>query len=180
MLKRAPCKPSGFTLIEFAMVALLIGLIATMVLPSGNYSAQADLDAAAQEVAAALRFARDESMRSGAIHGVRQETSGNSLRVFRIDNSGTLIYDVYHPVSRQLWDIQFNLSPHFRDVVIDQAHTWRAACSEDANIAFSKDGTPVCTDPALVLLEQGNMILASGNLQRVVTIDGFTGRVSQP
>ena len=176
----ASYRVSGFTLIEFAMVALLVGLIATIVVPSGNNSTEKNVDAAAAEVSAAVRFARDESIRTGVVYGVNQPSDENRLRVFRVDGVGTPVFDVYHPVSKQLWDLQFDIGPHFRKVDINLTSVWRGTCNTDGNIAFRTDGTPMCTDPTSALLEQGSLMLSSEGVQRAVSVDGFTGRVSLP
>ena len=176
----APCQVSGFTLIEFAMVALLLGLIAAIVVPTGNNSAQMNVNAAVIEVTAAARFARDESMRTGIVHGIGQPAGENRMRVFRLDGTGTPVYDVYHPVTKQLWDLQFDTDAHFRNITLSRANVWRAPCNADGNIAFRDNGTPVCTDPNSTLLEQASLMLTAETVQRAVTVDGFTGRVLLP
>jgi len=168
---------SGFTLIEVAMVALVIGLIAAVALPTGTNTMAARVDSAAAEVAAAVRFARDESNRTGDSYGVRQQNGANRFRVFRLDGAGTPIYDVYHPMAKQLWDIDFDTAPHFRDLTINRTMSWRGSCNKDGNIAFRDGGTPGCTDPTTALLDQGVLTLSLDNISRDVVIDGFTGRV---
>lgn len=177
MLLRMPNRTHGFTLIELAMVALLLGLIAAIALPTGPNADVAMIDSAAYEVAAAVRYARDESIRTGVSHGVRQQSGANRFRVFRIDGTGTVIFDVYHPVSKQLWDIGFNTSPYFRNVVIERTNDWRATCNINGNIAFRSEGTPICTDPDTTLLEKGLLTLKMGSMRREINVDGFTGRV---
>jgi Tfp pilus assembly protein FimT len=159
------------------MVTLVVGMVAVIALPAGTNSLEARIDAAAGEVAAAVRFARDESIRTGVAHGVRQQTGSNQVQVFRIDGAGVLIFDIYQPVAKQLWDIQFDTSPNYHGVVIDRTTDWRAVCNEGGNIAFRGDGTPTCTDPDTTLLEQGLVTVTLDNLRRDVAVDGFTGRV---
>ena len=125
-----------------------------------------------------IRFARDESIRTGSPHGFRQQTGQNRVRVFRIDGGGTLIYDVYHPTAKQLWDIDFDTAPQFRGVASSRTMSWRAACNVDGNVAFRPTGTPYCTDPTVTLLDQATISLDLGNHSRKVAVDGFTGRVT--
>jgi prepilin-type N-terminal cleavage/methylation domain-containing protein len=168
---------AGFTLIEVAMVALIVGLAAARALPTGTNSDVTRVEAAAAEVAAAIRFARDESMRTGDSYGVRQMTAENRLQLHSIDGAGTFIYDVYHPIAKQRWDIDFDTSPHFRGLTITHSFDWRATCTRARHIAFRADGTPVCGDPLTVLLNQAELKLSFANISRKVIVDGFTGRV---
>ena len=170
-------RKTGFTLIEVVAVTLVIGLIAAVVLPNGNNNVEARVDAAAADVAAAVRFARDESIRTGEPYGVRQQNSANRFRVFRIDGGGTLIFDVYHPTSKQLWDFQFDDAPAYPGVDIARSMSWRGGCNKDGNIAFRGDGTPFCTDPVTVLLDQGTFEIELDDVDRDINVDGFTGRV---
>lgn len=177
-VKRLTPGTAGFTLIELLMVVLIIAVAAAIALPTGTNSDTTQIEAAAAEVAAATRFARDESRRTGAPHGIRQQNAQNRLRIFRIDGTGTLIYDLHHPVTRQLWDIQFDNAPGFPGVSITRTMVWRGTCNADGNIAFRADGTPHCTDPLTTLLDRSTLTLSRGSTSRNVVIDGFTGQVS--
>ena len=168
---------AGFTLIEVAMVALIVGLAAALAMPTGTNTDVTRVEAAAAEVAAAVRFARDESMRTGDSYGMRHQGSQNRFRVFRLDGTGTPIYDVYHPIAKQLWDIDFDVAPRFHGLVSTRTMSWRSTCNINGNIAFRSDGTPYCTDPITTLLDQGVVTLTFDNVSRDVTVDGFTGRV---
>lgn len=172
-----PNSAAGFTLIEVAMVALVIGLAAAIALPTGTNTDVARVEAAAAEVAAAVRYARDESMRTDTSYGVRHRTDTNRVRLFRLDGGGNRIYDVYHPMAKQLWDIDFDTSPHFRGLTVERGFSWRGTCDQDRHVAFRRDGTPHCTDPITTLLDEGELKLEFANISRRVVVDGFTGRV---
>ena len=167
----------GFTLIEALMTMFVIGLIAAIVLPATNDNRINRVDAAAAEVAAAIRFARDESIRTGTPHGVRHQGGANRFRVFRLDGTGTPVYDVYHPIVKQLWDLEFDASPHYAGISISRSVDWRGTCNVGGNIAFRSDGTPFCTDPITTLLDTGELTLEIAEDDRDVMVDGFTGRV---
>lgn len=173
-----PSTSEGLTLIELAMVALVLALIAAVAMPTGTNVSTTRVEAAASEVAAAVRFARDESIRTGESYGVRQQNGANRFRVFRLDSGGNVVYDVYHPIAKQLWDYQFDTAPAFPGVTITRAMAWRGSCNVDGNIAFRSDGTPFCTDPVTALLDNGKLALAYDNEIRLVYVDGFTGRVT--
>jgi len=80
---------SGFTLIELAVVLVLIGIAAALVLPMGLLKAanSAALDTEAQKLAGTIRLARQKSITQdvpGTTYGVRFENSTNatSYRLF--------------------------------------------------------------------------------------------------
>ncbi len=176
-VKRLTPGTAGFTLIELLMVVLIVAIAAAIAMPTGSNGDAAQIEAAAAEVAAAARFARDETRRTGAPHGIREQNSQNRLRVFRIDGTGTLIYDIHHPITRQLWDIQFDSAPGFPGATITRTMAWRGTCNADGNVAFRQEGTPHCTDPLTTLLDRATLTLSRGSFSRDVVIDGFTGRV---
>ncbi|MCZ6887633.1 MAG: hypothetical protein O7H39_03980 [Gammaproteobacteria bacterium] len=158
------------------MIAFVMALVATVAMPTGTSTgAGTKVDAAAADVAAAVRFARDESSRTGNSFGVRQQQS--RVRVFRLDGV-TLVYDVYHPIAKQEWDIQLAKDLPYRGVQSARSVAWRGVCNADRNIAFRDGGTPVCTSPTTTLLDQGVLTLTLDGASRNVVIDGFTGRVS--
>ena len=94
----------GVSLLEMTLVVVVLGVLAAALVPGLASSDPQRLALAADEAAAALRFARGESLRSGRPHGVRVSASPASLDVFRLDTSGVNpleVYDVRHPLSRQ-------------------------------------------------------------------------------
>ena len=102
----------GFTLAELLVVIALISITAAVAIPTAAPSADQRLDAAAQEVIDALRYARIEAMRTGAFYGVDfsvdAATGTRRVRVFRTDTASPTIpvYDVMHPLDKKLYDRQ--------------------------------------------------------------------------
>ena len=139
------------------------------------------LDVAASEVASAIRYAHSESWRTGQPHGFEQPAGTERIRVFRLDTGATPpvpVYDIYHPVTRQLYDIDLDgLSSAAVDSIALSA-SYRSACTQPERIAFDMNGTPWCTNPDTVLLESFELTLSLGTASRVVYTDGMTGRVS--
>ena len=86
---------SGFTLVELAVVLVLIGLAAALVLPLGLQKAanSAALETEAQKLSGTIRLARQKSIAQsvpGSVYGVRFEDTINAsfYRLFAV-NTGT-------------------------------------------------------------------------------------------
>jgi len=102
------------------------------------------------------------------------------VRVFRAD-LGTVpptpIYDVYHPVTRQLYDLDLDEHRLFVGVSIGGVTaTWRGTCVSPTYIGFDETGIPRCGDPWAVTLDVGGVLVSNGIATRKVGLDGETGR----
>jgi type II secretion system protein H len=172
---------AGFSLLELSIVVLILGIMALVVIPDSAPSSQQKLDLAAREFAEAMRFARSEAMRLGEPRGFRAQSSQKRIRVFRPDTGTapwTLVYDVYHPVSKKIYDIDLNTHPFARADSITHNRVYRAVCNLPGQVHFDGTGIPRCTDPETVLLQQFDVTFTLGSYTRVVSLDGITGQVS--
>jgi len=171
----------GYSLLELLAVVIILGVAAAVAIPDISTTNPNKLDLAAEEVAQAIRFARSESLRTGQPHGFRQQSSAKRIRVFRHDTSATPwvpIYDIYHPTSKQLYDIELDTQSFASADSVSRTPTFRGICNKTGNIYFDAAGIPRCADPETVLLEQFDVTLTLGNHIRVVTLNGITGRVT--
>lgn len=171
----------GYTLTELVMVVAILGLVAAIAVPSLSSGSGKELDVAAQEFAAAMRFARSETLRTGAPHGFRQQSSAKRIRVFRLDQAtspATLVYDVYHPVDKQLYDVNLDLQSFAAADALNRTAVFRGTCNQQGNIYFDTSGTPWCADPDTILLESFAVEMSLGAASRTVAIDPVTGRVT--
>lgn len=178
---RGATRQRGFTFFEMLMVVLIVGMLASVMLPSLAPGENIKLDLVAAELADAMRFARSEAIRLGEPMGFRQESSGNRIRVFRMDTRtvpATLVYDIYHPVDRNVYDRQLKEPPYaFTGQMADGA-LYRGICDAPGSIYFDAAGVPWCADPADVLVESLSIKLSLGAGERVVTLHGINGRVT--
>ena len=171
----------GYSLAELLIVVSLLSLIAAIAVPSSQSNNEKSLEFAADEFAAAMRFARTESIRTALPHGFRQESGAKRIRVFRLDTGTsppTLIYDVYHPISKQLYDIQLDLDPFGAADTLNRTAVYRGTCNQQGNVYFDASGTPWCADPETILLDTFAVDMALGVIIRTVSLDRVTGRVN--
>jgi len=174
-------RSQGFSLVELVIVTLILSIVAVVAMPDLSSDETYKLDLASQEVADAMRFARSESLRTGAPRGFRQQSSQQRIRVFRADmgtSPPTRVYDVYHPVSKQLYDIELDKHAFADASDVNRVTLFKGACNQTGNIYFDANGTPWCADPENILLEQFDVTLSLGTHSRVVTLHGITGRVT--
>ena len=177
----SPCEIRGRTLLETVIVIAIIGLIAAVASPTLTSSDNQKLDLAAQEFVAALRFARQEAIRSGMPHGITMNVGADQYQVFRLDLGtvpATWIYDVYHPVAKQIYAASVD-SGLTRGVALDQVQlTFAAPCNNTNGFAFGPSGNPICTDPLTSPVANAEATFTQRGLNRVVSVSPMTGRVT--
>lgn len=172
---------TGISLIEITIFVAIIGIIAAIAFPSLKSSEKYQREAIAQQFADAIRYARSESIRVGQPHGFRYLTNQKRIRVFTADtgtNPATLVFDVYHPIDKQLYDYTLPSEAWTASNPIQHVYAYRGTCDTIAIIYFDANGTPWCNDPSNVLLDYFNLEINVGSGQTVVHLDGLTGRVT--
>ncbi len=171
----------GFSLVELVVVLTLLSLSAVILIPAVQPTQGYRLDLAASEFADAMRFARSEALRTGKPHGFLAESSENRIRVFRantITTPLTPVHDVYHPVSRRLYDLDLDTEDALAGVTMNSGGpTWLGTCDTPDIVVFDATGTPHCSDPWTVLLAERVVTLAFTDATRQVVLAGETGRV---
>lgn len=174
-------RQAAYSLLELTIIVLILGIMAAVVMPNYSSSDPSKLDLAAGEIADAMRFARSEAMRLGQPRGFRQQSVQKRIRVFRADTATapwTVIYDVYHPLSKKLYDIDLDNHPFAKADSITATSAYRGTCNQNGNVYFDSNGIPRCTDPETVLLDQFDVTLTLGGHTRVVSLNSFTGQVT--
>jgi len=179
---KAPAQ-AGVSLVELLLVITILGFAAMLAIPSFSASDHTKLEMAAQEYAQAIRYARSLAMQQGAPFGFRNPPGPGitRIRVFRVDtttNPWTPIYDVYHPLSKNLYDIDLESHRFAYTETVNRATSFRGTCNAVGNTYFDANGVPWCADPEDVLLEQLDMTFSTGPISRVVTLHGISGRVT--
>ena len=171
----------GFTFLELLVVIAIVGLIAMVAMPSSTSGDAARLDLATAEVADAVRFAREESRHTGFIHGVSIDLANNRVRVFRLDEApdpNLKVFDVYQPISKQLYTIQLGASPYGGVQLNELGGDMLGPCTDPGNIAFDSGGVVRCVEPVATRITEAVIELELGGLGLTISIDDYTGRVS--
>lgn len=169
---------SGFTLLELALVLGLLGLSAAVLIPAMQPARDLGLETAAAEFADAVRFARNEALRTGQPHGFDTTVVAGRLRVYRADLSTTPptpIYDVRHPLTLRLYDLQ--LDDLAAGAALARNATWSGACNAPGFVTFDAEGSPHCGDPLTAVVDQGTLTFSLGGASRDVVLSGPLGRV---
>ncbi len=158
-----------------------MGIMALAVIPSFFSTDGSRLDAAAEIQAEAMRFARAEAQRRGKPMGFRQQNGQKRMRVYSLDTATapwTTIFDVYHPVTKKLWDIRLDEHPFAYADTVSTVKDFRGTCNTPANVYFDKSGIARCADPETVPVERYEVTLTLGSESRIVALDGFSGKVT--
>lgn len=171
----------GYTLIELVVVVGIIGLIAVVAVPQTASNDEQRVHIAAIELGDAMRFARGEAMRLGIPHGFSFAADEKKLQLFRLDSKtfpAVRVYDVRHPVSKQLYEIAIDDHPFAGAGTILTHASFHAACATVEEIYFDARGTARCWSPETVLLKSFSVELHLGQNTSGVSLDGLTGRVT--
>lgn len=186
----APCR--GVSLVELLVVVGILAIIGSVALVPAPPVTGIRLDAAAREVAAALRFAQTEARRTGIYHGVDfsvdAATGARRVRLFRTNGTSppTPAYDVRHPLDKHLYDVSLAAGTQTAGVnVVSAAFYYQSAVDTLSRdwLAYDASGMPAYyPDPVVyTAISQTPTIsavtLAAGESRRVL-VDPVTGRVS--
>lgn len=139
----------------------------------------------AERVATALRFARDESLRTAQPHGVTLSTGtdADTLKVFVLDTGSlppTPQFTVRHPLSRQLYAETLGTGSPFPAARVD-AQGFVSALGSSSQLIFTADGAPAILNGANLQRLSGVSVrigITAGKLSQSVLIATETGRVS--
>jgi prepilin-type N-terminal cleavage/methylation domain-containing protein len=178
---------AGFTLAEMLVVVALVALGASVAMPNAGPLTAVTNDLAASEVIRAIRFAQREAIRTSAWYTVQIDANAQTLRVYRLTSSGTVTEDtsfiVQNPIDKMKYDLGFSAAGGPARAVIAAVDFDYAKGSTNQNtLSFGPDGVPGMLQSFKsgddVALQAGTVTITYGNVQRTLTVDVLTGRVS--
>lgn len=178
---------AGYSLLELTLVVLILGIMAAVVVPSFfSPIDQHKLDLVAEEIAQALRFAQNESRRTGQHYGATISQSSQTITVKKWDVTAdpvTTELVPYHPVSKKsfVFDADgFSLAAGVSIGNSDDAFLYDSI-GRRRSLIFDPEGYPVWIMNAganVYRLLDGTVTLSDGDKQRNVVIAPITGRVT--
>jgi len=166
---------------ELLIVCAVLAIAAAVALPSAQPVAEVRADTAASEVVQALRFARQEAMRSGAYRMLRCDAARNEVSVYIPDTSGAAAAMLKHPLSKMDYTVNLGQAPAGSNIALTGCRFQFADRTTAATLAFDGNGNPVrgtgaAADQAQAL-SSGAVVLGAGNVTRTVAVD-INGRVT--
>ncbi len=171
----------GYTLIEISLVLAIVGIVTAVAIPSFNNNDPHKLEIAAEEIARAINFAREESRRTGISHGVETFASSEQLRVFRLPSLFP-VFDIRHPLNKKLYKIQLKTDPFVAGVdMVSASFNYESSISSPNYLRFNSQGMPIFTipfNPTNFMLIDATITLAYDNQQKVISVAPMTGRVT--
>lgn len=165
------------------MVVAMLAAIALVALPTfSSFNSQGKLDLAAAEIANALRYARNEALRSGAPHAVEWDSAGSlSLRT---TTGSPPVPDAFlvHPLDKRAYMVNVNQAPLTQGVQFDGVvapFDFNGLGRKEA-LFFDANGCPlyITGAGASYRLASGAIVLQYGGDQRTVRLQPATGRVT--
>lgn len=151
---RVPRRGLGFSLVELALVTVIVGIVAAMAVPRyADALSRYQIDAAAQRVVADLAHAREHARASSASTRVWMRTFDNHIQILELpDPEG----------NRSNYTTELGEEPY-------SATLTAAQFDGDQILIFDGYGRPD---------SGGLIILRSGGLVRTITVDATTGEAT--
>ena len=186
MLRRVR-RQLGVTLAEMLVVAAVLALAAAIAMPNAAPLANITSDQATSEVIRAIRFAQREAIRTSAWYTVQIDASAQTVRVYRLTTSGTVLEDtsftVINPIDKRKYDVAFGASSGPARAVITTVDFDYAGGNTNLNtLSFGPDGTPGFLNSFKAgdskALQAAVVTITYGRQARSLAIDVLTGRVS--
>lgn len=190
---KSPCASAasagaGYTLIELLLVLVIMGTIGALALPQMEPSAGLRADAAAKELAQALRFAQAEAQRTGVYYMARCDPAAGTLAVTRLNTSLTppapdLSVPVLHPIDKKDYRIVFSALQSTTGAAIASCAFTYSDGKTVAQLTFGPNGAPVNligpnAPDIKTLTGSGQIVVASSRVRRTVQVSAASGRVS--
>ena len=172
----------GFTLLELVIVAALVVVFTAAALPGLRPSQYAKLDLATAQVAEAIRFARNEAIRTGDPVYVEIDWNTDRLLIAEADLSGATVAagaTLRHPIDLKRLDIIVSAAATTSGVEITNDPFDYPLGGRQPSVVFDGQGLPFRkAGGGYQLMTLGEIDLALGDMRRTVFVAPITGRVT--
>jgi prepilin-type N-terminal cleavage/methylation domain-containing protein len=183
---------AGVTLAEMLIVVAVLSVVAVIAIPQASSLSPATIaDAAAAEIARALRFAQREAVRTNNYCVVTIDTATQVLRVDQPTAARTII-PIVHPVDKRDYQVSFGNNSMLRATLVGSVFKYEGGFTTSYAL-FGPDGMPVYVDKSPLgqlfglmlgtpeikpLKEEGRITVRYNNVERIVRIAPVTARIS--
>lgn len=156
-------RASGFTVVELLIVVCIVSTLAVAAIPVLSTAFEVlKVNAVARGLAADLRYAQAQAVRSGIQHRVELSTSSQSYEVRIWDGSAWQL--CAHPVTKKAWTTVLSQDSRYGGVALTSA-----SFGTNSFVAFDKYGAPD---------NGGAVTLELGQTGRTVRVAPLSGRVT--
>lgn len=184
-------RQAGATLVELVLAVAVIAIAAAIAVPRSAPVSAAMVDGMAGAIANALRFGRQEAIRTGRYYVVQMDPATNTLSVSRLTGSGAIATDtgftVLHPVERRQFLVSFANNGFSGTAIVGSVFQYAggpttnyASFGPDGAPAYidgfwNSSGVPSNRDP---LQGDGVVTIRHGGAERQIRLNPVTGRVT--
>jgi len=176
---------AAYTLVELMIVVAVLAIAAVVAIPTAQPVAEFRADAAAGEVANALRYARENAQHSGAQRLFDCNAAANTIAVFALEADKTTTRvardPVEHPFNRAPYLLNLNAAPAGNTMAFVRCTFTFDDNTSATAVAFDAAGDPLrgvgSGDARKSVLRAGQIVLGTGNVERTIAID-TTGRIT--
>lgn len=175
-------RSSGLSLVELLIVCAVLAIAAAVALPSVQPAAEFRADAAAEQIVQAVRFARQEAMRSGALRMVGCDQTANQLSVYVPDTNGAPVTMLQDPLRKTDYVVVPGRAIAGSGFSLTSCNFVFADGSSASMLAFDAGGNPVRgtgdASKQAKPMTSGAIAVGGGSVTRTIAV-GVTGRVTR-
>ena len=176
----------GVTLINLMITVSILSLISLVALPVFKTDEKYLLERVAAEIAFAVRFARSESQRTGAVYGVDIDRVNGRVSVYKADLTANPVgqeFVAFHPLNKDLYDYSLvpNSSPSTVKITNSEDPFLFTDTVRRKSLLFDANGIPIWIDSSTgnsVQLSNADIQISNGQDNQSIQVQPFTGRVT--
>jgi len=164
----------GFTLLEVIMYVALIGIAATILIPSMTHVASFETEAAVRRLVADLSFAQSDAMAHQQQRRVLFEDDGSGYRLlsYPFDPENDVLFDSLSHDGSGRYIIDYSSDDRWHGIVLDDV----SFDSTYSYITYDEIGSPIASGGGSS--SGGSLTITGEDETWEITVSAFTGRVS--